>query len=82
MLKKESEIVQSTSMLHPTRMRRKAHKRVRRRFPVKDSAILKVSTNRVTKIAVAEQAQEATWKRIVRRRRLYREQLIHYRLYV
>jgi len=35
-LKKESGIVQSTCMLHPTLMRRKAHQRLRRRFPVKD----------------------------------------------
>jgi len=35
-LKTESGLVQSTCMLHPTLMRRKAHKRVRERFPVKD----------------------------------------------
>jgi len=35
-LKKESGIVQSTCMLHPTLMRRKDHERGRRRFPVKD----------------------------------------------
>jgi len=34
--KKGSGIVQSTCMLHPTLMRRKAHKRVRHRFPLKD----------------------------------------------
>ena len=39
-LKKESGIVQSTCMLHPTLIRRKAHKRVKPRLPVKDRSDL------------------------------------------
>jgi len=43
---------------------------------------MKVLTNRVTKVPAAQQAQGAAWKRIVRRRRLREEPLIHYQLYV
>jgi len=56
-------------------MRRKDNKRVRPRFLVKHCVIMKVSTHSVTKVRAVEQPQRATWKRIVRRHRLYRESL-------